>query len=421
MLSINDFRKQDEGSYSCEVETLGGKEKSASILMKCPRFVPSVSLSLIFNEKNHSLLLCTEIVSNLKTKAPKWMKDGKQICLNKQPQKYLESRHPMTKPSLTIFDVGKADEGMYTVSIENEYGPGISETKVFRIPKDPPKLLLSFVHNIHEKCFTVVAEIDSKVASPDIKMKKVATNIHLYVNDVTQDDEGVYRAVVENRAGTNSSQAITFNFSGENPKVSLTQTAEKHTVELNGLIESSWPIKKRIWQRDGLNLPKLPGKYDVTETKLRINKITKQDEGLYRLCVQSTAGIGKSKQIRISIETEPGSSTYNRNSNQSTPRNEALTKSITKMEQETVQAVQSSLVKIHRPYTHRVKCEICNKTAIATFENCKDSYCLECLQCVAGTCTTSTIKCPKAGDCSSYITVETFARFLKIPYTLNIE
>ncbi|XP_062584472.1 uncharacterized protein LOC134246166 isoform X3 [Saccostrea cucullata] len=531
-LSINDFRKQDEGSYSCEVETLGGKGKSASILMKFPRVVPSVSLSLIFNEKNHSLLLCAEIVSNLKTKAPKWMKDGKQICLNKQPKKYFESRHLLTKPSLTIFDVGKADEGMYKVSIENEYGPGISETKVFRIPKDPPKLLLSFVHNIHEKCFTVVAEIESRwplliskwqkdgidlilfqnmtevfdstrrtlviknftakdigrykfiaesvagrgesteieLKIPDVLPKvtmemfvlkkeeklKFLTTIHsesplkdvrwlandkfiderrlckyriekggneytLYVNDVTQDDEGVYRAVVENRAGTNSSQAITFNFSGENPKVSLTQTAEKHTVELNGLIESSWPIKKRIWQRDGLNLPKLPGKYDVTETKLRINKITKQDEGLYRLCVQSTAGIGKSKQIQISIETEPGSSTYNRNSNQSTPRNEVLTKSNTKVEQETVQAMQSSLVKIQRPYTHRVKCEICNKTAIATFENCKDSYCLECLQCVAGTCTTSTIKCPKTGDCSSYITVETFARFLKIPYTLNIE
>lgn len=108
-----------------------------------------MSLSLSVHETRGSLVLSAEVVSSSPTKAPKWIKDGKELRLNKDPKKYLEHNHLPAKPSITIFGLEKADEGMYRVLVENEHGPGISEWKSFDIPNRKSSIQFASLYDFY--------------------------------------------------------------------------------------------------------------------------------------------------------------------------------------------------------------------------------------------------------------------------------
>lgn len=84
---------------------------------------------------------------------------------------------------------------------------------------------------------------------------------------------------------------------------------DRGLLELTANVKSSWPVDAVRWQRDGKDIAiSASDKYAVEKlktniTKLRIKYPGEEDQGEYKLLVETVAGISESQSVFVEDST----------------------------------------------------------------------------------------------------------------------
>ncbi|XP_062580673.1 uncharacterized protein LOC134242579 isoform X2 [Saccostrea cucullata] len=412
--------------------------------------LPKVKLEENIVQDGERLRFTAHIFSKEDPKSLKWLKDGKELEYANDGK--FERKDSYKKMSiLYINNLGKEDEGEYTALVTTSIGAHVRESISFKLPEDAPEVKLELKIIEKEKKVRIFARGNPKELALNLKWfhnsheivfqnqtKYTETtgvnNVFILgVHDVNREDEGNFSVRMSNRSGKTTCKSVLFHITEDLPSVLLLfSKKEAEIVELIAEVRSTWPIEYFYWTKDGKSIPldnsNCVYKFDSFKPNtynLKIKNPRQEDEGEYKLVVESVAGRSESNGLFIrnflGMKGMKGNLPCDLTENEKQNRS-MLDNDNKKTDVQIHKSVESRLDGISRPYKTEVRCKICNKMATAIFQTCGHSFCLECLQRAVGSVDfpESTILCPM-DSCSSFATTETFREFMNRPHILHLE
>ena len=295
LLKLNKITKADEGIYSVRVKNPYGKEisKVSNLIVKTDP--PKITVQPKDSELplGATARFNVEATGNTPLKY-KWYKNGKLI-------------KGETGASLILPNITTDDISIYSVSVTNTFGKDTSKIANL-ILATPPSILILSKNNY--------LMIDSKI---ELEVKAEGTEPMTYQwyrgtepiiggnkskyskNSIKQLDFGTYHVEITNIAGTTKSSPIVISRASaplilSQPKSQVLQYGETATFAIEAT--GTEPIDY-LWFKDGKPME------NNTKPLLKLNKITKADEGIYSVRVKNPYGKEISKVSNLIVKTDP--------------------------------------------------------------------------------------------------------------------
>ncbi|XP_069115121.1 neural cell adhesion molecule 1-like [Argopecten irradians] len=360
-LTIPTCMYSDAGIYTC-VGT--DKETGSAVVInhdKTTLTVRSIAVLLEPNVTIESRRILIEVPFFAKPSAHRitWYRNGERISPSKDDvieteQRYVDAPVHGTinqfsghMTSISVFSFTAQSFGRYKVTIMNEIGsseqyidvknPMYANPVIFsdtRVTYDAGSALLSmtFTSYYPESCvkwylrgievgenhpadkYVIQTNSSNQVIDSDQSVrKKVAMSSILTVTCLTEEDYGIYEAVISNHAGKTVIPVRLAEHRLAIPELvsELLTNRTNSTVTLSGSFLSTSGYRKIKWFKGDIELTNITSKYDVINeatdieistngetvvksgfiTRLRVTSLTDQDYGLYRVQIYNEFGM----------------------------------------------------------------------------------------------------------------------------------
>ncbi|MDB4816686.1 PQQ-binding-like beta-propeller repeat protein [bacterium] len=217
----------------------------------------------------------------------------------------------------TIY-VGSDGGNLYAINTSS-FGPSNSSWPMFRGNQfrdgnrpTPPKIIRVSGSGIFELGHNIEFSVEAKGRGLDFRWynnNEIITGAHsptLKLQNVIKEDEGQYKVEVSNKYGKVVSEIISIEVKAYPP--TITQQPEDkeihhgEDVEFHIASSGSHPIEFQ-WYKNGKQIK------GATDTTLKLDDATKEDEAIYSVKITNDFGIARSRIAQLIVRTDPPSIT----------------------------------------------------------------------------------------------------------------
>lgn len=288
--TIQSVKETDEGNYSCVVSNTAGSQTSntATLSVNDP---PTVSTHPIGQTVNPGVAVSfTVVATGTQPLTYQWRKGSTDIS-------------GATSAVYSIASAAQSDEGAYTCVVTNMAGTQTSNTAVLTV-NDPPQITAQPASKTVDPNAQVSFSVTATGTAPlTYQWKKGETDIvgavfAIYtIASAQQSDEGAYKCVVTNVAGSTTSNVVTLTVndppvitSGPQPQTISAGTTASFSITATGTQPMTYQ-----WHKDDVDIP------GATTTVYSIAKAAKANEGQYSCTVSNRLGSQTSAKAALTV------------------------------------------------------------------------------------------------------------------------
>ncbi|XP_078326835.1 hemicentin-1-like isoform X13 [Crassostrea virginica] len=348
-LTITSVTLDDRGEYRCFATNIVGTGQSGAAVLEVTGDVPTVTTgsgSTVYIGDDATITCLVSGTPPATAVSWQYTTNSNTTTINlSNTAKY--SGGSIRTPSLTIFNVSKADEGSYRCQATNIIGTGQSVTSAFLsvIGSVPVAIIGPDISVTVGDRATISCSVTGYPLSTAISWLKIANGVRtnvdvsqarvsggtvsvpsLTITSVETSDEGDYQCSATNILGTSQSGTAYLDVLGSIPSVQIPSSsysvAYGSQIRLQCVVNSIPPATSIEWRKTYQGVTTTinfgQSKYSggtITDPSLRIFNADLSDEASYVCSATNIVGSGSSRDITLSVvvslpTVQVGSSTY---------------------------------------------------------------------------------------------------------------
>nr|XP_022324732.1 hemicentin-1-like isoform X33 [Crassostrea virginica] len=348
-LTITSVTLDDRGEYRCFATNIVGTGQSGAAVLDVTGDVPTVTTgsgSTVYIGDDATVTCLVSGTPPATAVSWQYTTNSNTTTINlSNTAKY--SGGSIGTPSLTIFNVSKADEGSYRCQATNIIGTGQSVTSAFLsvIGSVPVAIIGPDISVTVGDRATISCSVTGYPLSTAISWLKIANGVRtnvdvsqarfsggtvsvpsLTITSVETSDEGDYQCSATNILGTSQSGTAYLDVLGSIPSVQIPSSsysvAYGSQIRLQCVVNSIPPATSIEWRKTYQGVTTTinfgQSKYSggtITDPSLRIFNADLSDEASYVCSATNIVGTGSSRDITLSVvvslpTVQVGSSTY---------------------------------------------------------------------------------------------------------------
>ncbi|XP_078464319.1 cell adhesion molecule CEACAM5-like isoform X3 [Lampetra planeri] len=319
-LRVENVQQEDAGLYQCVVKNSLSTETSDSVRMTVlePVSKPQVKVesTVVLDRVGTVTMTCSHDMNT----QPKysWFRNNQFISA-------LEERHTFIDggASLRVESVRHTDTGDYQCEVWNTASMAISEpvrvtileaaTKP-RVEMDRSEALKG-IHSVTMICSHDMStqpeyswlRDNRPISATEERHKFLNGNASLRVENVQQEDAGLYQCVVKNSLSTETSDSVRMTVleAATKPRVEMDRSEALkgiHSVTMNCSHDMSTQ-PEYSWLRDNRPISALEERHTFSDgnASLRVENVKKEDAGLYQCVVKNSLSTETSDPVRMTV------------------------------------------------------------------------------------------------------------------------
>ncbi|XP_059165768.1 hemicentin-1-like [Physella acuta] len=326
-LNILSAQESDGGVYSCVATNSFYTTKSDNVTVTYTS-IPRVNTpSQISSNESLIVVLTCNVSSSSPVTILYWTKGGQPINTSSDPIKYQGGT--INQATLVLYNVSKADSGLYVCVIGDATGTTNSSAYIVTITSAPEVKvnLTNITISEGSQQFKISCEVNANPAVSSVIWLKDGQPLNipspkyaggttatpsLTINNVSRSDSGAYVCRATNSFGSSSSGAVNILVTYA-PSVIVSSNEISAQAGTNATLTcavSALPsVTNFYWTRNGTQLQTPSPKYQggtITQTNLTIFSLDpKSDPGVYACVATNSEGTTTSSNISLTVTTVP--------------------------------------------------------------------------------------------------------------------
>ncbi|CAM9858544.1 unnamed protein product [Lampetra planeri] len=319
-LRVESVRHTDTGDYRCAVWNDVSKETSEPVRVTILEAATKPRVEMDRSEALKGIHSVTMICSHDMSTQPEysWLRDNRPISATEERHKFLNGN-----ASLRVENVQQEDAGLYQCVVKNSLSTETSDSVRMtvleaatkpRVEMDRSEALKG-IHSVTMICSHDMStqpeyswlRDNRPISATEERHKFLNGNASLRVENVQQEDAGLYQCVVKNSLSTETSDSVRMTVleAATKPRVEMDRSEALkgiHSVTMNCSHDMSTQ-PEYSWLRDNRPISALEERHTFSDgnASLRVENVKKEDAGLYQCVVKNSLSTETSDPVRMTV------------------------------------------------------------------------------------------------------------------------